>query len=108
MVKEFNIDVTQVVDEAKNFAQTLIFTACVVRDPETSLKMIKMLVSLGVDPQKEDSLKQTSLFYASREGLTNVIDYLCTEGGNQVNRQDKYGQTPVYYAVREGRIDTVQ
>lgn len=98
---------TTVLDEAKNFNQTLIFTACVIRDPEQSLKMIKMLRSLGVDPTKEDTLKQSPLFYASREGLTEVIDYLCTEGANQVNRQDKYGQTPVYYAVREGRIKTV-
>jgi len=63
----------------------------VIKDPELSIKMIKVLASLGVDPQKEDTLKQSPLFYASREGLTNVIDYLCTEGGNQVNRQDKYG-----------------
>ena len=41
-----------------------------------------MLASLGVDPCKEDTLKQSPLFYASREGLTEVIDYLCTEGGN--------------------------
>ena len=53
-----------------------------IRDPEQSLKMIKMLRTLGVDPTKEDTLKQSPLFYASREGLTEVIDYLCTEGGN--------------------------
>ena len=82
MVQESNIDVTSVVDEAKNFNQTLIFTACVIRDPELSLKMIRMLVSLGLEPTKEDTLKQSPLFYASREGLTNVIDYLLTEGGN--------------------------
>ena len=108
MVRESNIDVSTVVDEAKNFSQTLIFTACVIRDSATSLKMIKVLVELGVDCKKEDTLKQTALFYASREGLTDVIDYLCNTGGVEVNKQDKYGQTPVYYAVREGHIKTIQ
>jgi len=108
MVRESNIDVASVIDEAKNFSQSLIFTACVIKDTEISLKMIKVLVELGVDPKKEDTLKQTALFYASREGLTDAISYLCTTGGVEVNRQDKYGQTPVYYAVREGNIKAVQ
>ena len=107
MVREFNIDVSSVVDEAKNFHQHLVFTACVIKDVETSLKMIKVLIELGVDPKKEDSLKQTPIFYASREGLNEVISFL-VEKGIEVNRQDKYGQTPIYYAVREGHIKTVQ
>ena len=106
MVREFNIDVSSVVGEAKNFHQHLVFTACVIKDVETSLKMIKVLIELGVDPKKEDSLKQTPIFYASREGLNEVISFL-VEKGIEVNRQDKYGQTPIYYAVREGHIKTV-
>ena len=104
------MDISTVLDEATRFAQTPIFTACVLKEPnpDTSLRMIKMLVSLGVDPKREDTLKQSPLFYACREGLSSVIDFLLTEGGNQVNRQDKYGQTPIYYAVREGRVDIVR
>ena len=70
--------------------------------------MIKALIELGVEPTKEDSLKQTPLFYASREGNTEAIDYLCNQCGDSVNRQDKYGQTCIYYAVREGHVRTVQ
>ncbi len=38
--------------------------------------MLKVLVEMGVDCQKEDSLKQVPLFYAAREGHTNVMSYL--------------------------------
>jgi len=50
LVRESGIDVTQVTDENKNFSQSLAFTACIVRDPDLSLKMLKALVELGVDP----------------------------------------------------------
>lgn len=53
--------------------------------------MVKMLAEMGIDPAKEDTLKQTALFYASREGNSNVISFLLTEGRDNVNRQDKYG-----------------
>lgn len=48
--------------------------------------MVKVLVELGVSSIKEDSLKQTPLFYAAREGNSNLINYLCGEGGDHVNR----------------------
>ena len=70
--------------------------------------MIKVLVELGVNPQKEDTLKQTPIFYAAREGITEAIEFLITEARDNVNRQDMYGQTPIYYACREGHIKTVQ
>ena len=57
LVRESGIDVSQVIDEPKNFSQTLAFTACIVRDPDLALKMIKVLIELGVDPLKEDTLK---------------------------------------------------
>ena len=70
--------------------------------------MIKVLIELGVDSKKEDTLKQTPLFYACRQGNAAAIEYFITEGGDNVNRQDMYGQTPIYYACREGHVKTVQ
>lgn len=90
MVRESNIDCANLVDETKNFSQTPIFSACIVPDKELAFKMIKVLVELGMDPIKEDSLKQTPIFYASREGNADAINYLCSKG-DSVNRQDKYG-----------------
>ena len=103
-MRESAIDVKQLVSEAKNFSQTPIFHACIIKDQDLAFKMLKVLVELGIDPVKEDLLKQTPLFYASREGNSAIIDYLCNTCGDTVNRQDKYGQTCIYYAVREGHI----
>ena len=48
--------------------------------------MINVLVELGIDPVKEDSLKQTPLFYAAREGNAKVIDFLCGHRADIINR----------------------
>lgn len=80
LVRESGIDLGQVMDEAKNFSQSLAFTACIVRDQELALKMMKVLVDLGVDPNKEDTLKQIPIFYAAREGNNNLISYLISLG----------------------------
>lgn len=70
--------------------------------------MMQVLVQMGVDPKKEDSLKQTPLFYVAREGNNLAIQFLCAEQKVDVDKPDKYGQTALYYAVREGHIDTVK
>lgn len=106
-VRESGIDMRSLKDEAKNFEQTPIFSACVIHDPEQAFKMIQLLTDMGVDPKQQDMLKQTPLFYASREGNNKVVQFFIN-GGDDVNRQDKYGQTPIYYAVREGHIKTTQ
>ena len=67
-----------------------------------------MLAEMGVEGVKEDSLKQTPIFYACREGNNAAIQYLVDVCKDYVNRQDKYGQTPVYYAAREGHIGTIK
>ena len=91
LVQESNIDIANLVDEPKNFSQTPIFSACIIPDKELALRMIKMLVNFGVDPKREDSLKQTPLFYIAREGNTQAIQYLCGEHHVDVNKPDKYG-----------------
>ena len=91
LITESNVDVRCVIDEPKNFSQTLIFSACVVPDHQKAVAMVKMLTSMGVDGAKEDSLKQTPIFYASREGKNEVIEYLVNTCKDYVNRQDKYG-----------------
>lgn len=57
-----------------------IFYACLIKDPEQSLKMVEFLVSEGVDPCLSDSLGQTPLFYASREGKGPLVEFLIKQG----------------------------
>lgn len=91
LVQESNLDLTSLVDEPKNFSQTPIFSACIIPDKDLSLRMIKVLVDFGVDPKREDSLKQTPLFYIAREGNNKAIQYLCGDHHVDVNKPDKYG-----------------
>lgn len=86
MARESNIDLGQVIDEPKNFSQSLAFTACIIRDHELALKMMKVLVEMGVDPHKEDTLKQNPIFYAAREGNAALITYLISLGSEDLNR----------------------
>lgn len=53
-----------------------MFSACVIKDAASSLAMVKALAELHVDPRKPDSLNQTALYYAVREGHSDVIDWL--------------------------------
>lgn len=107
VVRETGIDMANLLDEPKNFAQTPAFFAATISNHELSLKMVQVLVDMGVNPIKEDLLKQTPLFYAAREGNTLVAQVLINKGIN-VNHQDKYGQTAIYYCVREGQIKMTQ
>lgn len=54
-----------------------------------------------------DSLQQTPLFYASREGKASLIDML-VKSGCDINQLDAYGQTPIFYAAREGHLEVLR
>lgn len=42
--------------------------------------MLTKLVDMGVDPTREDSLKQTGLFYAVRDNNSKIVAYLLSKG----------------------------
>lgn len=69
------------------------------------MAMVKALCDLRVDPRQADSLNQTPLYYAVREGHAEVIDLLLEKGLN-LNHIDTYGQTPIFYCIREGKVQT--
>ena len=76
----------------------MIFAAVAIPDQDKAIEMITILVQLGVDLYQKDNLKQTPLFYASRDGKVKVMQLLL-ENGMQVNDFDTYGQNPIYYSV---------
>jgi ankyrin repeat protein len=55
------------------FQQNLIFTATTVSDEEISLKIITELIESGVDVFEKDTLRQSPLFYAARDGKCKLI-----------------------------------
>lgn len=106
MIRENCVDVSLLKDE-QNFQQTAMFSACVIKDAESSLAMAKALFDLNVDPKQADSLNQTPLYYAVREGHKDLIDWLVEKGLN-LNNVDTYGQTPIFYCIREGHVVTTE
>ena len=66
--------------------------------------MIQILVQNGIKIASSiDSLKQTPLYYAVREGHEQVIRML-VQGGLNVNHLDCYGQNPIYYCISSGNV----
>lgn len=58
----------------------------------------------GVSLTAKDALKQTALFYASRDGKFKILNLLI-DHGCKANERDQYGQTPIYYASRDNKLD---
>lgn len=102
---KLGLDLVQLVDE-NNQKQNVIFSAVQVKDEVSSLKMVKLFHEMGVKCNQPDSLNQTPLFFASRDGHNSVIDYLLKQGCD-VNHIDTYGQTSIFYSVREGILETI-
>jgi len=89
MIGEHGIDVANLYDEAA-FKQSPLFSACVIKDSKSSLRMSEVLIEMGVLPTTQDTLNQIPLYYAVREGHQDVIALLIKSGSN-VNHLDTYG-----------------
>lgn len=68
--------------------------------------MMELMVQLGVDLHQKDSLKQTPLFYAAKNGYLKLIRTL-SGNGIDVNQIDTYGQNAIYYAVNANHFEAI-
>uniref|UniRef100_A0A7S3IYQ5 Ankyrin repeat protein n=1 Tax=Euplotes harpa TaxID=151035 RepID=A0A7S3IYQ5_9SPIT len=91
----------------KQYKQTDVFAAILLKNEEDSIKIIEYLVKKGVSLTAIDTLQQTALFYAARDGKLKVLNMLLESGCNP-NHKDQYGQTAIYYASRENKLDIAQ
>ena len=91
----------------EQYKQTDVFPAVLLKNEEDSLRLIKHLEQKGVSMIAVDTLDQTALFYACRDGKINIVTFLL-EKGCQVNHKDQYGQTCIYYASRENHMNVMQ
>jgi ankyrin repeat protein len=65
--------------------------------------MTRLLVDAGSNPNFQDSLMQSIIFYICRDGKQRCFEYLL-EKKVDVDKPDVYGQTPLYYACRDNRL----
>lgn len=107
MVNTYGLDVATLRNDAINFLQTPLFEACAIKDQERAFRLVKFLLEQGVNPSTQDELSQLPVYYAVREGHTQIIEILLKHGIN-INHLDTYGQSPVFYCVREGNIETTK
>ena len=55
----------------------------------------------------KDDQQDTAILIASREGKTDVVDFLIKNGAN-LNERDTIGYTPLMLATEEGHTDTAK
>lgn len=65
------------------------------------------MIELGSNINQKDKVNETALFYAAREGKTDVCKLLL-EHGSEVNIVDHKKQTALYFAKKGGHTNTVQ
>jgi ankyrin repeat protein len=71
------------------------------------VETVRLLLSLGCSAGHRDSVEQTALFYAARDGRDKVLEILLENGAN-INDADRLGQTALFYGARDGRTSTVE
>ena len=66
--------------------------------------LVQLFVNHGADVDFEDKYGQTCLFYAIREGHTEVIDYLTSlTQFTKIDKADKKGLSPYLFALKHGK-----
>lgn len=66
--------------------------------------MTKLLIELGSDVNIEDKHRQTPIFYAAKNGKTEVCGILL-DGGANINHEDEKQMTPVIIAQKSRKFD---
>ena len=69
-------------------------------------KAIRVLLSIGVDPNATDIIGQTALQTAARSGQTPIVKLLLESGANP-DIQSRYGNTALMMVVSQGKLPIV-
>jgi ankyrin repeat protein len=85
-----------------------MFSTSLIKSDDLAVRMARVLRELGVKPDQADTLNQTTLYYAAKEGKVKLVEFLVGEGNCNVNHVDTYGQSPIFYACREGHLDAIK
>ena len=87
-IEQMGIDVTHIFE--KDYKHNVIFKCLAITDEEAMLKLIQIFIDRGVPANYTDTLGQTALYYASRDGRNEVVKLLLEHGCNP-NHLDTYG-----------------
>lgn len=76
-------------------------------DQETPITAITTLISLGVDPNHQDQLGQSALYYVLKHQRPDLTQLLLSEGANP-NLADLNGNTPLFLTALTGDVDNLK
>lgn len=72
------------------------------------LLLLKLLLNTGSEPESRDDSGRTPLFYAADQGHDDIVVYLTTQVGVNINVQDERGATPLITSAKRGQIGVVK
>lgn len=83
--------------------QISTFLASTISNDDKCYEILSILFSYNANPHFIDAMKQSALFYLSKEGNAKCVKLLLDKGVSP-NQTDIHGQTPIYYASRDGKV----
>lgn len=83
--------------------QISTYLASLLPEESKSNEILRILLGYGANPHFIDGMKQSVLFYLSKEGHSTCVKLLLDKGLSP-NQTDIHGQTPIYYAARDGKV----
>jgi len=75
---------------------------------ESSVDIVKHLLSQGADATREDAYGQTPLYLAVKAGRLDLVQILLDSAPLEVNHLDFHDQTPLLYAAMTGREEVAK
>lgn len=88
-------------NQVSTSGQTLLHQAA--QNEQHAFEVAQLLVKLGLKATDVDKHKQTSIFYAARDGNAQLCEFLL-QHGCMVNHMDTGLQTAIFYSARNGHM----
>lgn len=90
----------EIINYQNNNGNTSLIQACNSNSVDNSKKLVKSLLSVGVNVEISNQNGDRALFYASKRGYYDVVDMLLA-AGSQFDFQNEQGQRPIDVASNE-------
>lgn len=92
-------------DPARNAMQvTALHAAAAQRDPELAVRITRMLLARGADPNRRQQQEWTALHAAAHSGNTQLVQLLLAMGADP-EPKNAQGRTPADLALEAGFVD---
>ncbi|MBQ3526920.1 MAG: ankyrin repeat domain-containing protein [Akkermansia sp.] len=101
-------------ENQKKYAQDKLKSMGITDYDEAILKYydnpekLQLLITAGADVNKAGMYGETPLYWAARDGHTEIVKLLLAAPGIEVNKAHMYGETPLYWAAFYSHTEIVK